>query len=259
MRATAAGKTRFMNILTQIAVLAGLIAGVSLIWLVGRAFRKHAAWGLGVLLLSPFAAVIFGIRYWRDEKNPVLVYVTTFTIAVTLGLYVFTVKGGWDVVRSALHTQQNMDLQVFGGNGKMSFVHTSINSVAETSVDHSKAAAQPEQSGPIPPETAESPTTVSGQVETEKSVPAVTSAKPTVPKKHYRAAYVAISPSRANDYIGMTVKVKRMNRPEQDCVLRSVTPAGLGFEQHVRGGGTFSFKYRQSDIEKLRVLVKQTY
>jgi hypothetical protein len=68
-----------------------------------------------------------------------------------------------------------------------------------------------------------------------------------------------VPPSLADDYIGMTVKVKRMNRPEQDCVLRSVTPAGLGFEQHVRGGGSLSFKYRQSDIEKLRVLVKQAY
>ena len=248
-----------MNILTQIALLTGLIAGVSLIWLVGRAFSKHAGWGLGVLFLSPFAAVMFGIRYWRDEKNPFLVYVTTFTIAVTLGLYVFTIEGRWDDVRTALRSQQHMDLQVVGGNGKMSFVHTSLNAAAETPVHHSKAAAQPEQSGSIPTEAAESPTAVSGQVETEKSTPAVTSSKPTVPKKRYRAAYVAIPPSRADDYIGMTVKVKRLNRPEQDCVLRSVTPAGLGFEQHVRGGGTFSFRYRENDIEKLRVLVKQTY
>lgn len=62
----------------------------------------------------------------------------------------------------------------------------------------------------------------------------------------------------ADDYVGMTVKVKRLNRPEQDCVLRSVTPTALGFEQHARGG-TFSFEYRHSEIEKLRVLVKQAY
>jgi hypothetical protein len=248
-----------MNILAQIALLAGLIAGISLIWLVGRAFSKHAAWGLGVLFLSPFAAVMFGIRYWRDEKKPFLVYVTTFTIAMTLGLYTFTVKGGWDVVLTALRTQQHIDLQVSGGDGKPSFVHTSLNSVAETPVHHSQATALPEQAGSIPPETAKSPTTASGQVEAEKGMPAVTSSKPTVSEKHYRVAYVTIPPSRADDYIGMTVKVKRMNRPEQDCVLRSVTPAGLGFEQHISGGGTFSFKYRQSDIEKLRVLVKQTY
>lgn len=247
-----------MNLLTQIALLTGLIAGISLIWLVGRAFGKHVAWGLVVLLLSPLAAVIFGIRYWRDEKGPFLVYVATFTIAMTLGLYVFTVQGGWDAVRTALRNQQHTDFQISGGNGEMSFVHTSLNS-AETPVRDGKAVAQPEQVRAIPPETAESPTNASGQVTSEKSTPAVTSAKPTASNERYRAAYVAIPPSLADDYIGMTFKVKRMNRPEQDCVLRSVTPTGLGFEQHVRGGGTFSFKYRKSDIEKLRVLVKQTY
>jgi hypothetical protein len=248
-----------MNILTQIALLAGLIAGISLIWLVGRAFSKHVAWGLVVLFLSPLAAVFFGIRYWRDEKGPFLVYVATFTIAVTLGLYVFTAQGGWDVVRTALRNQQYIDLQISGGNGNMSFVHTSLNSVAETPVHNGRAAARPEQSRPISPETSESPTNASDQVAPGESKPAVTSAKPTASKKRYRATYVTIPPSEAGDYIGMTVKVKRMNRPEQDCVLRSETPTGLGFEQHVSGGGTFSFKYRKRDIEKLRVLVKQTY
>jgi uncharacterized membrane protein (UPF0136 family) len=248
-----------MNILSQIALLAGLIAGISLIWLAGRAFGKHMAWGLVVLFLSPLAAVFFGIRYWRDEKGPFLVYLTTFSLAMTLGLYVFTVQGGWDAVRTALHNQQHIDLRIPGGNGKMSFVHTSLNSAAETPARNGKASARPEQTGPVPTENAESQTSTGDQVTPEAGTPEVTSAKPTAAKKRYRASYVAIPPSLADDYIGMTVKVKRMNRPEQDCVLRSVTPAGLGFEQHVRGGGTFSFKYRKSDIEKLRVLVKQAY
>jgi hypothetical protein len=248
-----------MNILTQIALLAGLIAGISLIWLAGRAFGKHLIWGLVVLFLSPLAAVFFGIRYWRDEKGPFLVYLATFSIAMTLGLYVFTVQGGWDAVRTALNNQQHTDLRMSDGNGKMSFVHTSLNPVAATPARKDQAAARPEQTGPVPTETAGSQTSTGDQVTPEAGKPAVTSAKPTAAKKRYRANYVAIPPSLADDYIGMTVKVKRMNRPEQDCVLRSVTPAGLGFEQHVRGGGTFSFRYRQSDIEKLRVLVKQAY
>lgn len=250
-----------MNILTQIALLAGLIAGISLIWLVGRAFSKHAAWGLAVLCLSPVTAVIFGIRHWRDEKGPFLVYVVAFTTAMTLGLYVIAVKGGWDAVRSAPHTQQDMHLQESGGNRNVSFLQTGLNSVGESSmrVHHDKAAGtRHEQVRPIQPDSSEPPTNASGQVPPEKSTTRVTSAKSTDPEKHYRATYVSIPPSMANDYIGMTVKVKRLNRPEQDCVLRSVTPTSLGFEQHARGG-TFSFQYRHSDIEKLRVLVKQTY
>ena len=250
-----------MNILTQIALLAGLIAAISLIWLVGRAFSKHAVWGLAVLFLSPVTAVIFGIRYWRDEKGPFLVYVATFTVAVTLGLYVFTVKGGWDVVRNALRTQQYMHLQISGGNRGMSFVQTSLHSVRETSVPaHDDKLNRPrhEQSRPIQPDPAGSQTNTSGQATPEKSMPTATSSESTGTKNRYRATYVPITLSVADDYIGMTVKVKRLNRPEQDCVLRSVTPTTLGFEQHARGG-IFSFEYRHSDIEKLRVLVKQTY
>lgn len=248
-----------MNILTQIALLAGLIAGISLVWLAGRAFGKHVIWGLVVLFLSPLAAMFFGIRYWRDEKGPFLVYLATFSIAMTLGLYVFTVEGGWDAVRTALNNQQHIDHRMSGGNGKMSFVHTSLNSVAETPARKGQATTRPEQAEPVPHNTAGLTTNAGEQVTPGKGKPAVTSAKPTAAKTRYRASYVAIPPSLADDYIGMTVKVKRMNRPEQDCVLRSVTPAGLGFEQHVRGGGTFSFRYKQSDIEELRVLVKQAY
>jgi hypothetical protein len=248
-----------MNILTQIALLAGLIAAFSLIWLVGRAFGKHAAWGLAVLFLSPVTAVIFGIRYWRDEKGAFLVYIATFTTAVVLGLYVFTVKGGWDTVRTALHTQQYMPLQISGGQGDAAFMQASLTSVRETSVHADKAAeTRQEQSRPVQPDPAGQPTDTSEQAASEKSVPQVAQPESTATKKRYRATYVQIPTSMAADYIGMTVKVKRLNRPEQDCVLRSVTPTTMGFEQHARGG-IFSFEYRHSDIEKLRVLVKQTY
>jgi hypothetical protein len=250
-----------MNILTQIALLTGLIAGISFIWLVGRAFSKHALWGLAVLFLSPLTAVIFGMRYWRDEKGPFLVYLATFTLAVTLGLYVFTAKGGWNVVRNALHTGQHINFQISGGIGEGSFVQTSLNTVRDSSVHvHNDKAAgtRQEQSEPTPPGPAEPATNTGGQATPETGTPKVTSAKSIDSTVRYRAAYVPISPSMAEDYVGMTVKVKRLNRPEQDCVLRSVTPTSMGFEQHTRGG-TFSFTYKHSEIEKLRVLVKQSY
>ena len=247
-----------MNLLTQMALLAGLIAGISLLWLVGRAFSKHTVWGLAVLFLSPVTAVIFGIRYWRNEKGPFLVYLATFTLAVTLGLYVFTVKGGWDAVRTALHTQQYPNLQFNDGSGKMTFVHTKLNAVREASVPDEMAASHHDQPTPTQPQPADSPAIDSGKATPEKDSFKVTSAKPTGSKKRYRAAYVKIPTSMASDYIGMTVKVKRLNRPEQDCVLRKVTPTSLGFEQHT-SGGILSFAYRHSEIEKLRVLVKQPY
>jgi hypothetical protein len=251
-----------MNILSHIALLAGLIASISLIWLVGRAFKKHAAWGIAVMLLSPVSAVIFAIKHWHDEKGPFLVYIASFITAVTLGLYVFTMQGGWDTVRTALRAQQKMYLQASSGQYKKFFVQTSLNKVKEASANtqgdniaepppHEKSSTT--QAGP-----AELPTITSDQSVTEKNNPASTSGVSPATPKHYRAAYVPIDPSEAGNYIGMTVKVKRLNRSEQDCVLRGISSDGLTFEQHGRGG-IFSFRSKDRDIEKLRVLVKQEY
>ena len=251
-----------MNILAQIALLAGLVSCISLLWLVSRAFSKHALWGLAVLLLSPLTAVIFGIKYWRHEKQPFLVYLATFTVAVTLGAYVFTVKGGWDVVRNALHNRQYVSIRIAGENEKMPLLQTSLNTARASSVqrhDDKTPGTRSDQPGPARSVPATPATSDASLVTPDNDKPKVTSARSIDTKTRYRAAYVTIPPSKADDYIGMTVKVKRLNRPEQDCVLRSVTPTTLGFEQHVRGGGTLSFKYRHTDIEQLRVLVKQSY
>jgi hypothetical protein len=251
-----------MNILSQIAILAGLMSSISLIWLVGRAFKKHAAWGIAVLFLSPVSAVIFAIKHWQDEKGPFLVYIATFITTVTLVLYVFTVQGGWDTVRTALRAQQNMYLQASSGQYKMFFVQTSLKNVKDASANNQNSnIAEPpphEQSSPTQAGPAKLPTNTSDQAATEENTPVATSGiSPTTPK-HYRAVYVPIDPSEAGNYIGMTVKVKRLNRSEQDCVLRGVSADGLSFEQHGRGG-IFSFKSKDRDIEKLRVLVKQEY
>ena len=251
-----------MNILSHIALLAGLIASISLIWLVGRAFKKHVAWGIAVMLLSPVSAVIFAIKHWQDEKGPFLVYIATFITAITLGLYVFTVQCGWDTVRTALRAQQKVYLQAYSGQDKMFLVQASLNYVKEASAnnrDSSTVEPPPhEQSSPIQADPAELPTITSDQSVTEKNNPASTSGVSPATPKHYRAAYVPIDPSEAGNYIGMTVKVKRLNRSEQDCVLRGISSDGLTFEQHGRGG-IFSFRSKDRDIEKLRVLVKQEY
>jgi hypothetical protein len=248
-----------MSILIQIALLAGLIAGSALVWLVGRAFRKHAAWGFAVLFLFPVTAVIFGIRHWRDEKGPFLVYVAAFTTAMTLGIYVISAKGGWDTVKSVLNTRQEVVLHAFDGNEKPSFVKASLNTVRESSAPDRASEpmaplpVQPVSTGRVPDG---SPEKTGDHVLPDRGTRAVKSAKSPPLQVHYRASYVSIDPADASDYLGLTVKVKRLNRSEQDCVLRGVSPAGLSFEQHARGG-TFSFKYRAQDIEKLRVLVKQ--
>lgn len=250
-----------MNILTQIALLSGLVACISLLWLAGRAFIRHLGWGLAVLFLSPLAATLFGIRYWRDEKGPFLVHITTLAVAVTVGLYLFAANGGWNELRNALRDQQPTTVQTTGRATGMNFVPTSLKVDKQPEMQ----AQEGDMTGVPPGQTqvarqisTESTTNTSPKAITGPAMSTVASAKPVEPKQNLRARYLPIDPSLAGDYVGMTVKVKRRNRPEQDCMLKHVSSTALGFEQHTRGG-TFSFEYRQSDIEKLRVLVKQVY
>jgi hypothetical protein len=251
-----------MNIITQVALLAGLIAFVSLLWLVGRAFGKHLLWGLAVLFLSPLASTAFGIRYWREEKGPFLVHVTTLVVAVTLGLYEFAAGDGWTELRAALRAPHPATFHAPSRAVGMTFVPTSLNAGSKPpAVQEERGIAKgtnPARIQPVQQEASAPATSSETRANTETGTPMVSSAKPIEPKISFRASYVPIDPSMAADYVGSTVKVKRLNRPEQDCVLRRVSPTTLAFEQHKRGG-TFSFEYRQSDIEKLRVLVKQAY
>ena len=180
---------------------------------------------------------------------------------MSLGLHEFTARGGWDQLRNALRDPRPATLQSSGHAGGMGFVPTSLRvdtkPALKTRESVSTGAPPAQVQAGVQDKTVPA-TSAEGQAETEPGTPKVSSAKPIEPKTSYRAAYVAVDPSKAGRYVGMTVKVKRLNRPEQDCVLRRVSSTALGFEQHTRGG-TFSFEYRQSDIEKLRVLVKQAY
>jgi hypothetical protein len=248
-----------MHILTQLTLLAGLVAGSALLWMVSRAFRKHVAWGLAVLFLFPVAAVIFGIRHWREEKGPFLVYVTAFTAAMVLAYVDFVAQGGWDILRAALLIPPQTSQAAAGGDTHTSFLQASLNTVRERLAperDRAPVAPLPPEPASVPPAATDPAPEADTRAVPEQRKPTVKSAKSTVLGVHYRVTYVPIDPADANAYVGMTVKVKRSNRVEQDCVLRRVSPTALRFEQHLRGG-TFSFTYRANDIESLRVLVKQ--
>ena len=89
-----------MNPLVLAAQFLGISTFVTLIWLVVRAFRKHAGWGFAVLLFSPIGAALFGARYWDDEKKPFLAYGTSLVATLTLGIYLFTTQGGMELVHT---------------------------------------------------------------------------------------------------------------------------------------------------------------
>lgn len=113
----------------------GLISLAALVWLIIRAFTKHALWGIAVLLLSPFSALFFGVKYWQDEKKPFLAYMTSFTAATGLALYVFTAWGGWEVARMAMKVHQGIQTEQLSQQDAYDFMHANLQFIENASPD----------------------------------------------------------------------------------------------------------------------------
>jgi len=248
-----------MNTLLLVAQLFGLTATIALIWLVVRAFKKHIGWGFAVLLLSPFAATFFGIKYWDDEKKPFLAYITTFVTALALGLYAFTAMGGWELLQAGQRVQQGIHNEDLTHADAHAFMNAGL-----TFIERSEPGPEEQQKLELIREeldrqqTAVSPeTTVTAPAAEKKDYDLMSIARKVAPKQErYRLVYVPIMVEEAKDYVGSTVKVTRRNVPEKEYRLTGATANRLEFTQRNKHG-TFSFKYRNSDIEKIRVLTKQ--
>jgi len=217
-----------MNTLLHISQTFALVALVTLSWLTLHAFKKHSLWGIAVLLLSPFSALCFAIKYWKDEKKPFLTYVASFGTAASLALYVFTTWGGWEAPHTALTVHQGVQKQ----NLSRQLAPKQVDTIAQTT----QAARD--------------------------AVPAhsrhTLSRRPSALKVNYRADYREIDIADAKKYIGKSFKVTRRNSEERECRLIGSSPGKLLFEQRGRGG-TFTFEYRHRDIVKLKLLASMDY
>ena len=248
-----------MNTLLLIAQLFGLTATIALLWLVVRAFKKHIGWGFAVLLLSPFAATFFGIKYWDKEKKPFLAYISTFTTALALGLYVFTAWGGWDLVQASQQVRQGIQNEDLTETDARAFMNAGL-----SFIEKAKPAPEDQQQLDMIREelnrqqaagSAETP--VTAPVPKKKVYDLSSIARKVKPReKRYRLTYVPIEVTEAKDYVGSTVKVTRRNVPEKEYRLTGATSNSLEFAQR-NSHGSFSFKFRHSDIEKIRVLTTQ--
>lgn len=97
-----------MNTLLIIALLCLLVSLVGLSWLTGHAFKKRALWGWGLLLFSPFTAIIFGIKYWNESKKPFLIFLVPCVVGMALNLAVFSAWGGWKMLGAAKRVAQGI-------------------------------------------------------------------------------------------------------------------------------------------------------
>lgn len=245
-----------MEILNYITSACLLLSSLALLWLVVRAFRRHVGWGVAVLLLSPISATAFGVSYWRDEKIPFLAYITTFATAITLSLYLFTVWGGWDVVRASLQAVQGDATQQTGSQSVLGFIKANLSFTEHGSRDQRQPVAallaeeQPEIQDDEPEVT---------EATNQEEIEQVSLNRKVKPKKErYRLVYTPIKVRDAKNYIGATMKVTRKNVKEKEYRLVSATPYSMEFSQRNQYG-SFSFKFKNHEIEKIRVLLKEPY
>ena len=240
-----------MNPLVLAAQFLGISTFVTLIWLVVRAFRKHAGWGFAVLLFSPIGAALFGARYWDDEKKPFLAYGTSLVATLTLGIYLFTTQGGMELVHTVYKVKNGIHTQSLNTEDTSNFMDANLTFYENPDM---RDEGQPEPT----PEPGELTEEINDAASPDIPDAAETSKEAVAKPVRYRLAYVPIRMDKIGDFVGSVVKVTRKNVPEKEYRLTGASAGKLELVQRT-SGGSFSFKYRKRDIEKIRVLVSLPY
>jgi len=249
-----------LNLLSQIMAGFTLLA---LLWLTARAFKMNAGWGLGVLLLSPVTAIAFGIRHWRREKFPFLVYMGTFTVTLALLVSLFTAWGGWELLSAGQAARQSLQDRTLTQNKADAFMKASLSFEKKSGISYTNGnlltrlqrelerKAEQEQ---IEARAAE----LAAQEEAEGTGYQGLYRRAPKETERYRLVYKPLKVADAHRYIGSTVKVTRRNVEEKEYRLTGATRGSLQFAQKNRKG-SYSFAYKKRDIESIRILTKEPY
>jgi hypothetical protein len=250
-----------MNTLSLIALLTGFTALLTYIWLVSRAFHTHAGWGMAVLFLSPFSAVAFGIKHWRADKAPFLAYITTSVAAIALWLYLFSSWGGWELLHASQQVKEGITTHTLTERDTQSLISASQSFDEQSGLDmqSSKLLAQAKRELALQEESLAAAAAAETEAAEKKHLDFDRIDKKVKPvRERYRLAYVTIKVADAPNYIGSTVKITRKNVIEKEYRLVNASGNRLELSQRA-GSGMYTFRFRNSDIEKIRVLTKQPY
>lgn len=284
-----------MNIFASGAALCLLIAAIALIWLTFRAFKQSFIWGTAVALLSPVSATAYGIKFWAEDKKPFLYFILPFVTGVTLCIYSFYLLGGFAVAQLSMDMHRSLQSQIYDEGEALEFAYVNYPVADESNpFRHNQrkldlVAAFIDQYLPVMTtedkqdldyilqDLALAPrlafrqkrhledmrsqlVPLKEELSAEKSggLPDTVGGNKTSESKRYRLAYISIQPKDANNYVGSSVKIIRKNKLEKEYILTDTSPGRLHLVKK-KQGGSFSFKLRHRDIDKLRVLVQQTY
>lgn len=250
-----------MHLIDVTAQVSAVVTFVALCWLTLRAFGKHPGWGLAVLFLSPFGALAFGHRYWREARTPLTIYTGAFAVTLSLALYLFTSWGGWELLQAGMRVQQGMQTNSLASRDASNFLKANLAFADRSGLDirnMSTAEFARHQVVREALETAREAAAEADSVEPVEEEPYHDMRKKvkSYDNSGYRVVYIPVDVKDAHKFIGATVKVTRRNVVEKEYRLTGVTGNRLQFAQRNRSGN-FSFSFRTRDIEKLRVLVKK--
>jgi hypothetical protein len=251
-----------MNQLTILVQILAATSVLSLVWLGLRAFSKHFGWGLGVLLLSPFSATVFGLKYWNEEKKPFLAYITSTLGFIFLALYLFSAWGGWETLRASALAEQGLQNHNLTRHNAEAFMKANLAFTENAGIsisDPQIVALVQQHLDQEAAREAELEEIQKAQAEIDNlSADQITKKVKSAEEERYRLVYMTIKVSDAPRYVGATVKVTRKNTQEKEYRLTGANKRSLQLAQRNKGGG-YSFSFRNRDIEKLRVLIKQPY
>jgi len=250
-----------MNTLSLIALLTVFTAFLTYIWLVSRAFHAHTGWGMAVLLLSPFSAVVFGIKHWRADKAPFLAYLSTSIAAVAFCLYLFSSWGGWELLHASQQVKEGITTHTLTERDTQSLISISQSFDEQSGLDmqSSKLLAQAKKELALQAESLAAAEAKETEATNKKHLEFDKIDKKVKPaQERYRLAYITIKVADAPKYVGSTVKVTRKNVLEKEYRLVNASGNRLELAQRA-GSGMYNFRLRNRDIEKIRVLTKQPY
>jgi hypothetical protein len=253
--------TEVIIMLTQIAAGTTLLA---LLWLTARAFKKNTAWGLGILLLSPFTAIAFAIMYWDRERLPFLAYIGTFAITTALMASLFTTWGGWELLQASRNAKQALQTQTLTNADISAFRQASLSFSKQSGINYQDdqllKRIQHQLGRDAELEEFNAKTRAREAAEAQEAEKTYTLEglyrRPAKEKERYQLVYKQIKLADARNYIGSTVKITRKNVLEKEYRLTGATRSSLQLAQRNRHG-SFSFSFKNRDIEKIRVLTKQ--
>ena len=241
-----------------------LIGLVGFIWLCVVAFKRHPAWGLLVLFLSPITAVVFAIKHWHESKKPFLVYMGSFVGCVALAVYMFSTVGLQMMAlaeQAAAEANAEMGAQPMGADAEAPAdappdVEGALDPAEEDELRRAADAMREMQTAEATdePATADTEATAAASAAKGESLAGLASDLP--PAGHLSdmvpAGFHLVPVGKAGDYIGKKIRIVAKDGKEIEGRLTDAGGQVLSVERSL-SSGTITFELAANEVKTLLV------